>query len=92
MAASPGMDVALRALENFVYERLELRVDGAATGSVRVVAALRGANPDLEGGRPVEFNLDLEGELGDLVGAGVTSYQIPPEIEGGGGVCARPSP
>ncbi len=81
LAANPGMVIALRALENFSYEKLEIRVDGEAAGAVRVAAALRGSNPDLEGGRPVEFNLNLEGELGDLVGAGATAYQIPENVE-----------
>jgi hypothetical protein len=56
-------------------------VDGDALGPVVVSAALRGSNPDLEGGRPVEFNLSVEGELGDLVGAGMASYRIPEEIQ-----------
>jgi hypothetical protein len=81
LAATPGMDVALRALRDFAYERLEVRVNGDALGPVVVSAVLRGSNPDLEEGRPVEFNLNLEGELGDLVGAGLASYQIPEEIE-----------
>jgi hypothetical protein len=81
LAASPGMEIALRALQNFEYETLEVRVDGDALGPVTVTAALRGSNPELEEGRPVEFNLSVEGELGDLVGAGLASYQIPEEIE-----------
>jgi hypothetical protein len=81
LAANPGMAIALRALQNFAFEKLEVRVDGDALGPVVVTAALRGSNPDLEGGRPVEFNLSVEGELGDLVGAGLASYQIPEEIE-----------
>jgi hypothetical protein len=75
------MEIALRALQNFEYETLEVRVDGDALGPVTVTAALRGSNPELEEGRPVEFNLSVEGELGDLVGAGLASYQIPEEIE-----------
>ena len=81
LATNPGMAIALRALQNFAYETLEVRVDGDALGPVVVSAALRGSNPDLEAGRPVEFNLSVEGELGDLVEAGMTSYQIPEEIQ-----------
>jgi hypothetical protein len=81
LAATPGMDVALRALRDLAYEKLEIRVDGDALGPVVATASLRGSNPELEAGRPVEFNLNVEGELGDLVGAGLASYQIPEEIE-----------
>jgi hypothetical protein len=81
LAANPDMAIALRALQNFAYETLEIRVDGEAAGAVRVGVTLRGSNPDLFAGAPVEFNLNLDGELGDLVGAGMTSYQIPEEIE-----------
>jgi hypothetical protein len=41
---------------------------------------LAGANPDLYDGHPVEFNLDLEGELANILRQGIASYQIPDRI------------
>jgi hypothetical protein len=41
---------------------------------------LGGANPDLYDGHPIEFNLDLQGELGNILQQGVASYQIPDRV------------
>jgi hypothetical protein len=45
---------------------------------------LAGANPDLYDGYPVEFNLNLEGELGKILRQGVASYGIPERMQGFG--------
>jgi hypothetical protein len=79
--SAAGFDVLLAALENFRYEELELSLNGTTTGTVELLLHLRGANPALEGGRPVEFNLNLEAQLADLLQTGVATYRIPEKIE-----------
>jgi hypothetical protein len=41
---------------------------------------LAGANPDLLGGHPIEFNLNLEGALANILRAALAGYQIPERI------------
>lgn len=80
-AAGSALDDFLLALHDFRYERLSLRVDGDPQGEVRVAVSLAGANPAHRGGQPYAFNLNVEGQLGDLVREGGAAYRVPAEIE-----------
>ena len=79
-AGGEGVDLLLQALENFHYEALEITLDGRTDAAMDIGLHLAGANPDLYDGHPVEFNLDLEGELANILRQGVASYQIPERI------------
>ena len=80
--SQPGsMGVALKALSDFRYESLELQLDGDTRGEMKLRIHLRGANPNFQGGRTVEFNVNLEAHLSDLVKAGIASYRVPEVIE-----------
>jgi hypothetical protein len=83
LAASRPDDLglALAAFSNFRYEALEARFDGDLAGEVRIALHVRGANPELEGGRPIELNLALEARLADLVRAGLEAYRVPDAVE-----------
>jgi hypothetical protein len=41
---------------------------------------IAGANPDLYDGYPIEFNLNLEGALANVLRQGLADYQIPERI------------
>jgi hypothetical protein len=79
-AGGEGVDLLLQALENFHYEALEITLDGRTDAAMDIALHLAGANPDLYDGHPVEFNLDLEGELANILRQGVASWQIPERI------------
>jgi hypothetical protein len=79
-AGGENVNLLLQALENFRYETLRLTIDGRTDGDMDVRLHIAGANPDLYGGHPIEFNLNLEGALADVVRAGLTGYQIPERI------------
>jgi hypothetical protein len=83
LAASRPDDLglALAAFSNFRYERLEARLDGDLGGELRVGLHVRGANPELEGGRPIELNLSLAAPLASLVRSGTETYRVPDAIE-----------
>ncbi|MEQ9002017.1 MAG: YdbH domain-containing protein, partial [Pseudomonadales bacterium] len=55
----PGLDFALRALQNFAYTELEADVDYAASGDLTLAVQLKGRNPEVESGRPIHYNLTL---------------------------------
>ncbi len=79
-AGGQGVDLMLQALENFRYETLRITLDGRTDGELDVGLHISGANPELYGGYPVEFNLDLGGNLGALLRAGVQGYRLPGRI------------
>ena len=62
VADNPG----LQALRNFHYSRLDLEIDYMANGDYRLWLKLDGHNPDLYGGHPIAFKLDLNGSLPGL--------------------------
>jgi hypothetical protein len=55
----PGMDIALKSLENFFYEKLESSVEYDAGGDLQLGLRLEGRNPDIEEGRPIHYNLNI---------------------------------
>jgi hypothetical protein len=79
-AGGENVNLLLQALENFRYEELRLTIDGRTDGEMDVGLHIAGANPDLYDGYPIEFNLNLEGALADVLRAGLAGYQIPERI------------
>jgi len=76
-----GMEQLLGALHDFHYDVLRLTVDGDARGAVEVAIHLGGSNPNYQRGRRVEFSLNVEARLADLLRAGLVSYRVPETIE-----------
>lgn len=58
-SGQPGLDFALRALHDFDYSQLEADVEYAENGDLQLAVRLRGRNPDVEGGRPIHYNLNV---------------------------------
>ena len=79
-AGGESVSLMLQALENFRYEALKITLDGKTDGAIAIGLHLKGANPDLYDGHPVEFNLNLEGNLASLVQTNLDNYQIPDRI------------
>ena len=59
----PGLDLAIDALGDFRYERLGSYVDYEADGTLSLRMRLEGASPDVENGRPINFNLSVTQNL-----------------------------
>jgi len=58
-----GSNIGLQALENFQYEDLSGTIDYQSDGTYKVAIRLQGKNPDLYGGHPIVFNLNINGLL-----------------------------
>jgi len=56
-------NIALKALQNFHYESLSGQISYDKEGQYRIKIHLLGSNPDLYDGYPVDFVLNLQGEL-----------------------------
>jgi hypothetical protein len=67
MVAQSGVGFAFQALEDFHYDTLDASVALAADGALRLGVRLQGFNPAVEGGRAIQFNLNLNENLPALL-------------------------
>jgi hypothetical protein len=61
-----GSNIGLQALENFQYQVLSGTLDYQSDGAYQIAIHLEGENPDLYGGHPIVFNLNINGSLPEL--------------------------
>ncbi|MGI9435465.1 MAG: intermembrane phospholipid transport protein YdbH family protein, partial [Geminicoccaceae bacterium] len=79
-AGGESVRLMLQALENFHYDALRITLDGQTDGATDIGLHLKGANPELYDGHPLEFNFNLEGNLASLIQANLDNYQIPDRV------------
>ena len=81
-----------KALANFAYDSIAMTVNGDTLKDLAIKLNMKGKNPDLYGGYPISFNLNLGGPLGAILRQGVVGYQIGTDtierLQSGGGVTA----
>jgi hypothetical protein len=78
--AGDSVKMALSALSDFRYDRLEIDLDRAATGDTELGLHIAGRNPSFYNGYPVEFNLSVAGRLDEALRKGLAGYQVPDMI------------
>ncbi len=66
-AGQPGLDFALRALQDFQYSALSADVDYGAAGDLVLAVHLEGRNPAVQGGRPIHYNLTVSENVPTLL-------------------------
>lgn len=66
-AANVGLNMAIGALSNFQYERLDIQLDYAADGTALLKTRLKGNNPDWNNGHPVDFTINIEENIPKLI-------------------------
>lgn len=64
---NPGLSLAIKALRNFVYRQMEVDVKLVPEGDLNLLVTLQGFSPDVEGGRPINFNLNVSENLPALM-------------------------
>lgn len=80
-AGQPGLDFALRALQDFQYSLLEADVAYSPEGDLTLAVRLEGRNPDIEGGRPIHYNVTVNENLPTLLKSLRLQDQVTREIE-----------
>ena len=71
----------LQALADFKFDEVTANLNGDVTKDLAISLSLKGRNPGLYGGYPIEFNLNLDGPLNRLVRDGLSGYRIPDDIK-----------
>lgn len=77
----PALRLTLRAVRDLRYQRLESRVDYAEDGTLTLAVNLLGSNPDIEGGRPIQLNLNVTQNLLQLLQSLRLSEDIERELQ-----------
>jgi hypothetical protein len=75
------MALVVDTLRNFRYDTLQSKVDFSTDGILHLSTSLTGSNPDLEGGRRVNFNLDIEENIAALLESLRLSEDITKRVE-----------
>ncbi len=77
----PAMRLTLRAVRDLRYQRLESRVDYTEDGTLTLAVNLLGSNPEIEGGRPIQLNLNVTQNLLTLLQSLRLSENIERELQ-----------
>jgi hypothetical protein len=65
----PGIDFAMQALANFEYQTLTAVANYAENGDLELAVGLQGRNPEIEKGRPIHYNLNINENIFSLIDA-----------------------
>ncbi|MCK4743621.1 MAG: YdbH domain-containing protein [Sulfuriflexus sp.] len=65
--SNAGLQLLITAMEDFNYKVLEADVGYTPDGLLKLKVRLKGSNPELEGGRPVHLNVDVEDNILELL-------------------------
>lgn len=66
-ATNAGLSLALNALENFQYDTLDIKLNYTPDGTALLNTRLKGHNPDWNQGHPVDFTINIEENIPDLI-------------------------
>jgi hypothetical protein len=59
-ASNAGLEIALKVLENFQYKLLSIGVSYQPSGDLLLKNKLSGNNPDWQRGQPIDFSINIE--------------------------------
>ncbi|GEM_PF-2071397 len=80
-AANKGLAMALELLQNFHYQKLSVDLNYAADGNALLKTRLQGFNPDWSNGQPIDFNINIEENILQLIRALQLAEQLTDQIE-----------
>lgn len=74
-------DLLLSAVEDFHYETLSMTINSTGDRTLNVLLHVKGRNPQLYGGQSIELNINLTGNLLDIVQSGMNIYTLPERLQ-----------
>lgn len=75
-AGEQGLQIFFDAVRNFHYERVAVTLDGDSIGDLALGFEIIGNNPDLYGGYPIDLNVNVSGDLADILRQSVRVLSI----------------
>jgi hypothetical protein len=76
--------LALQALENFQFKKLDITIDKEADGATKLKIVLEGSNPEVLDGYPFLININLSTNLAEVLLALKEGYRLNPDLFKGG--------
>ena len=73
--------LARDALREFKYKELSIKVDGALDGEVELATVFNGSNQKVLNGQPFEFDINVIGELFNILRSFDSNAQIKSQLE-----------
>ena len=73
-------DAAFQALKEFQYRSLTVNMDGPLDGAIEIALAFDGSNSQVLNNQPFRFNINIEGELLNILRSFNTNDQIKAEL------------
>lgn len=74
-------DILLSAIENFHYESVTMTINSKSAEELEVLLHVKGRNPELYDGQTIELNINLTGNLLDIVQSGMDIYTLPERMQ-----------
>ncbi len=75
-----NMEQVLDVLSDFRFSALAIDIDRAAGGAAELGVHIAGANPGFHDGYPIELNVNLAGDLDEILLHGLGAWRLPEEI------------
>lgn len=69
------------ALADFHFDVLDMTLDTENAKDMHLTMKIAGKNPAVLSGKPIELNVDLRGNIADIVQAGMASYRLEKELQ-----------
>ncbi|MDT4290453.1 YdbH domain-containing protein [Methylomonas sp. MO1] len=71
-----SQNIAFKALKNLVYRSLQAKVNYRPNGDYHLGLRLEGSNPEVLSGHPLAFNLNISGQLPELLQKGILAGDL----------------
>ncbi len=71
-----NQNIAFKALRNLVYRNLQAKVNYRPNGNYHLGLRLEGSNPEVLSGHPLAFNLNISGQLPELLQKGILAGDL----------------
>ncbi len=79
--STPDSNIATQALSNFHYDKLNMTIDSPSLSLQRINLFLAGSNPNLYSGKRIEFNLNINGNIVDMIRSSIASYDYQNKLQ-----------
>jgi|GEM_PF-2065739 len=79
--ANEGTGLAVKALSNFAYDEISIRINEIEAEDLRLDIKISGKSVELYGGLPFEFNIKVEGPIRQIIQENLAPPQLPPDVE-----------
>lgn len=80
IAQNPAVALVFSILEDFHYEQIKMTLSSTDGSKVTAALNLAGSNPDVENGRLVKLNINLKGNIIDMVKSSIDTYELPKRL------------